>query len=375
MRRIISTLQEIRHLQLTKAGAPATRLAETEQKFRWFDGLLSGIKPTDTGNQLEEVMTSADFTYALQEFVQRLMLPGYQAKRFDFEQFIKPDVVPNFMPVTRYQRRGELEDLEYVGEKGEARPGSVPDATKRQYQAYVWEKQFDFSMRALVNDDLGYFADTATAMGMAARRSLEKYVSRMLWNAVTIARLVALGALFSTTGRLTTARISAARMAFNQRVDVRLNPIAASLRYIVFHAGLADTVLQIQSSTLVPELATNAANIVAGKFVAIEDPYAVGAAPNLPWYALADWKLNAIVPFVLARRQGITGPLLLRKRSDMESITALLGGGADVAPVFGDFSTGNVVVKVHDEWGTFIDITEGNLFDNRGAYYSAGTAA
>lgn len=375
MRRIISTLQEIRRLQLTKAGTAEARLAEVDQKFRHFDGLLSGIKPTDTGNQLEEVMTSADFTFALQEFVQRLMLPGYQTKLFDFEQFIKPDVVPNFMPVTRYQRRAGLEDLEYVGEKGQARPGSVVDATKRQYQAYVWEKQFDFSMQALVNDDMGYFSDTAVAMGQMARRSQEKFVSRMLWNAVTIARLVALGALFSTTGRLTTARISAARMAFNQRVDARGEPLAASLRYIIYHAGLADTVATIQNSTLVPELATNAVNVVAGKFIGIEDPYVVGAAPNLPWFALADWKLNAIVAFILARRQGITGPLLLRKKSDMEGITALLGGGGDVAPIFGDFSTGNVVVKVHDEWGTYIDNTEGNLFDSRGAYYSAGTAA
>ena len=50
-----------------------------------------------------------------------------------------------------------------------------------------------------------------------------------------------------------------------------------------------------------------------------------------------------------------------------------LSGGA-VAPIMGDFDTGNVVLKVMDIWGTYIDSTEGNYFDFRGGYYSAGTA-
>jgi hypothetical protein len=52
----------------------------------------------------------------------------------------------------------------------------------------------------------------------------------------------------------------------------------------------------------------------------------------------------------------------------------LTGGGGAVPPIMGDFATSNVVVKVHDEWGTYIDGTEGNLFDFRAAYYSSGTA-
>lgn len=375
MRKILSMMAEIRAVQLAAAGAPSKRLAEARDMFVQLDGLLSGMKPTDPGNKLEETMVTADFTHALTEFVQRLMVPGYTAKRFNFEAFIKPDTVPNFLPVKRYQRRAELEDLEWVGEKGQARPGSVVDATPREYQVEIREKQFDFSMQALVNDDLGYFNEMADMMGRAARRSQEKYVSRMMWNAVTLARLVALGALYSTTGRLTTARISTARMAFNQRVDDRGEPIAAALAYIVYHAGLVDQVKTIQNSTLVPELATNAANVVATAFVGIEDPYVAAAAPNLPWFGLADWRLNGIVPFVLARRDGVPAPLILRKRSDIESMTSLLGAGGGVPPVMGDFSSGNVEVKVHDEWGTYIDGTEGNMFDNRGCYYSSGTAA
>ena len=377
MRRIMHMLSEIRQLQLEKVGADATRLSEVADKFRWFDSELSGVR-RHTSTRVEEVMTSADFAYAIEEFVQRQMFPAYKMKRFEFEQFVKPDTTPNWLAVTRLQRRAQLDDLEYVPEKGQARPGSVVDATKKQWRVYKWEKQFDFSREALENDDLGYFQDHATEMGLAARRTLEKYVSRFMWNAVTIARLVALGALYSTTGRLTTARISACRMAFNQRVDDRGNPKRAALKFIIHHAGLVDTVAQIQRSTLVPELATNAENVVRGTFTPIEDPHCAGTAPNLPWFGVNDWRADNMIAFVLARKQGVPGAVMQRKKSDVESIISLLGPGTVVPPILGDFDTGNVVVKVADVWGTYIDPGDnthnGNLVDYRGGYYSSGTA-
>jgi len=373
MRKIIYAMSELRKGQLADAGASPQKLAEVGDMFRVLDRELDGITPTGTNAALREVMISADFTYAIQEFVQRLAFPGYEEKQFAFEPLVKMDTLPNYLPVNRYQMRAGLDDLEYVGEKGQARPGSVVDATKRQYQVYRWEKQYDFSHEALVNDDLGYFSDMAMLMGRSARRTLEKFVSRMYTNATTIARLVALGALYSTTGRLTTARISTARMAFNQRTDARANPIPARLTHIVFHAGLLDTVAQIQQSELVAELATNAANVVRGTFTPVEDPHMAGTAPNLPWYAFSIGQ-NNIFPFVLARRAGMPGPMILRKRSDIEAITSMLGAGAAVDPIMGDFESGNIVLKVVDVWGTYVDGTEGNLFDFRGAYYSSGTA-
>ncbi|NIQ90182.1 MAG: hypothetical protein GWN93_14585 [Deltaproteobacteria bacterium] len=377
MRRIVSMLSDIRQLQMKQAGVKEgdAQLRETANKFRWFDNALSGITPTSTNAKLEEVMTSADFAYAITEFVQRQMVPGYKRTRFNFEPLVWNDTAPNFLTVTRYQKRAGLEDLEFVGQKGVARPGSVVEATKRQYRVYRWAKQFDFSMEALINDDLGYFEDQATLMGEAARRTLEKYVSRFYTNATTIARLTGLGALYMQNGRLTSTRISECRMAFGQRVDTRNEPIDADLAYIVYHRGLEDTVRQIQASQLVPELATNAENVVRTGWTGIKDPYIAGAAPNLPWYGFTNHRQNGIRPFVLARRQGMPAPMLMRKRSDIERITSMLGGGATAPPILGDFDTGNVVVKVEDQWGTYIDDTEGNLFDYRGAYYSSGTAA
>jgi len=380
MRKIVYAMQELRASQLRQAALDKpeqaqlyeNKIAEVRDMFRVLDHELSGIAPNGTNATLQEVMTSADFTYAIQEFVQRKALPGYQEMMFNFEPLVFNDTLPNYLLVSRYQRRAGTDDLEYVGEKGQARPGSVVDATKRQWQVFRFEKQFDFSHEALVNDDLGYFDDVAQQMGRSARRTLEKYVSRYYTNATTIARLVGLGALYSTTGRLTSARISTARMAFGQRVDDAGEAILSDLQYIVYHRGLEDTVRQIQASSLVPELATNGANVVQNNWVGIKDPYITGTAPNLPWYAFAS--PSQLKTFVLARRQGMPGPLILRRKSDIEAVSSMLGSGMAVDPIMGDFETGNIVLKVVDVWGTYIDGTEGNLVDYRGAYYSAGTA-
>lgn len=373
-RKLLRAMCSIWKGELADAGATPQRLQECQDLFEDIDHNLSGITPTGTNNLLlQETMTSDDFTNAIQTFVNRLAIPGYEKKNFAFEPLVWNDVLTNFLVHDRYQNRGSLDDLELVGEKGSARPGSVDDATARSYRVYRWEKQYDFSWEAIRNDDLGYFEDTAQRMGEAARRTLEKFVSRMYTNAVSIARLVALGALYSQTGRLTTARVSESRMAYNQRLDARGEPINASMRYIVGHSGLADTALQIQNSELVPELATNAVNVVRN-FQWIEDPFMAGTAPNLPWYAFPNWRENNVRPFVLARMSGWAGPRIYRKKSDMEAVTSMLGAGVDAEVMMGDFATGNIVMKVMDVFGTYVDGTEGNWFDNRGGYYSAGTA-
>jgi len=377
MRKITYMLSELRKGQLSRRKAPDERIAEVDAAFNAFDNALDGIHREGDDALVREVMTSADFTYAIEEFVQRKSLPGYQRMAFEFEPLVKMENnLPNYLEVTRYQNRCGVDDLEYVGEKAPARAGSVQDATKRTLQVWRFEKQFDFSHEALVNDDIGYFENQATLMGEAARRTLEKYVSRFYTNGTSITRIQAGGANYTQNGRLTSTRISEARMGFGQRVDDCNEPINADLAFIVYPRGLEDTVRQIQASTLVPELATNAANIVRTAFVGIKDPYiATPAPPTMPWYAFDDPNnSDGIVALVLARRSGMPGPAIVRKTSNMESVTSMLGAGSPMAPIFGDFESGNIVVKVMDAWGTYVDGTNGNIFDRHGTYYSAGTA-
>lgn len=379
MRNTISLLRDVRLEQIRQAHVaeglpvPASVMQETRDAYRFIDDNLTMTVARGTAQgKMMEAMTTGDFPYALGEFVQRRMLPAYQRKAFNFEPLVWMDTTPNFLPVTRYQNRAGLDDLEYVGPKGNPRPGSYDDAIKREYQVHDWMKLFDFDRHALVNDDLGYFDEAAQLMGQAARRTVEKFVSRMYNNVTSIARLVALGALYSQNGRITTTRISEARMAFNQRLDNRGEPILAALRYIVYPSGLKDTVFTILRTTVLPNLAPN---IVENSFVPIEDPYIVATAPNFPWWAFVDYNLNNIKPLVLARLAGVPAPVVVRRISSQEVVSSLDGAGRSVPATMGDFLTGNVAFKVHDIWGTYVDDTEGNFMDVNGAYYSSGTVA
>lgn len=384
MRRIMNALTELRTIQLERRKKNHPRIQEIQEMFTFVDNALGGVHLNGTGGfddpetKLQEAMISSDFTFAITEFVQRRMWSPYQERVFDFERLVFLDTTPNFLPVTRYQRRAGVNDLEWVGHKAVARAGSIDDATKRQYQVRIYEKGYDFAFSTLVNDDLGYFNDTGAEMGRSARRTLERFVSRMMNNATTVARLQALGALFFTTGRLTSGRISTSRMGFSQRIDDRNAPIVGSLAYVVHHTGLEDTVRTIQASQLVPDgpgAASNAANVNRSGWIPIEDPHMAGTAPDLPWWGIVDHRSGGIRPFVLARRNGVPAPLIIRKKSDIDIATSITGPGQAAPIMMGDFATGNILLKVHDEWGTYIDSVDGNLVDHRGAFHGTGVAA
>ena len=380
MRVIMKTLLDIRETtykhDCQRAGQPVdARVLETyKASYKAIDSNLAGFVEGRAEGRMQEAMTTGDFPFAIGEFVNRLLVPGYEQRNFNFEPLVWNDTLTNYLPHDRYQKRSQLDDLEYTPPGGTARVTAQSDATKRQYQVHDFKKALDFNTQALVNDDLGYFEDTALDMGRSARRTLEKFVSRMYTNATTIARLQGLGVLFSQTGRMTSERISEARMGFNQRVDDKAEPIHANMAYIVYHRGDKDKVFQIQNSQLVPETDLNGVNkALSVPFIAIEDPYITGAAPNLPWYAFTNWATDNIRPFVLARMQGRPGPFVLRKKENKEVVASVLGSGGTAPILLGNMLQGNLEFEVHDVWGTFIDGVEGSLFDNRGAYYSSGT--
>jgi hypothetical protein len=119
MRKILYAMKETwKDVLAQDQGAPPARLAEVDDLFSVLDQELNGIRKFGTNSRLQEVMISADFTYAIQEFVQRMALPTYQEKVFAFEPLMKMDTLPNYLPVSRYQLRDGVDDLEYVGEKG-----------------------------------------------------------------------------------------------------------------------------------------------------------------------------------------------------------------------------------------------------------------
>lgn len=383
MRRILALLQETsaalyRH-NLAESGQPLQEknVRLRRNAWRFID---DNIGPAYAGmhvnqGKLAEAMTTADFPNALLTYVNRKMVPGYNKKRFNFEPLVWLDQTANFLPVTRLQNRAGLDDLEFVGSLGTPRPGNYDDAILRQYQVYDWMKVYPFDRHAIVNDDIGYFADLTDLLGKAARRTLEKFISNLFNNVVSRAYIQSLGALYYSTAKLSSYAVSDNRMAFNQRLDNRGEPINAVLSYIVYHSGLDDKIRQIRDSEKTPEDDLNSVNVVRN-FAPIEDPYMSGTAPNLPWYSFTDWEMDNIRPLVLARMAGVPSPALIQKTNQNEVLTTMGAAGLPTTnpAMMGDYLNGQLSVKVHDIWGTYINATEGNWFDVNGAFYNDGTA-
>ncbi len=345
------------------------------QLFPLIDACIDGQGPLPV-SRLAEAMTSADFALAIMEFVDRALWPSYTRMEFNFRPLVFNDTVSNFLTVSRYQRQAGVEDLEMVREMQPAGEGSVPDARKLNYRVYRWEKTFSFSMEAIVNDDLGYFNQMSDMMGDAARRTLEKFVSRLYFNTTTIAALQALGALYYSTARFSTNALMVAWAQFLQRLDTRGEPIETTPIYLIHHKALLPTVQQVLRSVQVAENNTNALNVLP-PLTPISDPYmtATGGNPaNLPWALSVRPNTGGIRPITLVRLQGRPGPLILSKTPDTQ-IFAGFGGAGGIVPGLGDFETGSIRLKVADIWGGWNDATYAGLTDFRGFHFSTGETA
>ena len=87
MRRFLGLLADIRKDRLAQQGATAERLGEVDSLFGYMNRQLDGVKQGVGGERLSETLTSADFQYAIMEFVQREMIPGYQTSGFSLSRW------------------------------------------------------------------------------------------------------------------------------------------------------------------------------------------------------------------------------------------------------------------------------------------------
>ena len=116
MRKILYLLQETRCEQLKTMGQES-RIPEVREMYGFMENAFNSVSLGGANGQvwdapytkLSEALTTGDFSYALGEFVQRSMVPGYATKRFDFEPLVKPDTLPNYLSVTNYQGQHDID--------------------------------------------------------------------------------------------------------------------------------------------------------------------------------------------------------------------------------------------------------------------------
>jgi hypothetical protein len=362
-KQIVQWLQESIHDAETKRGEIA--IGEMDVRIKAIDRVLSGDL---VGRDLKEAMTVAHFTNYFGTALSQLFYKDYDYQVGQWKQYTYPDTSPDQRDVQRL-RMTEPGTLVLRREKAEAKATAVAE-TMIHYGWDEYARQFDISWQTLLNDDLGKLAETPKRMANAAARFEDAFVSALYDNATTQAGMVALGAPWSGTGRLTAANLAIGIAAMQTRTDALGNPMNIKRIYLVIPPLLklqADTIL---SSALMAGVATNDKNVLPGYIAGVfTDPYIATAAPNVPWYLFAD---PAEIPTVtVVRQQGVPGPFTYMKEPEIR----VLSGTAPQQFTLGSFATGDIEYGVSDLIGGWDDATYVGATDWRGLYYSSGTTA
>jgi hypothetical protein len=365
----------MRHQILSMLCEVATTLGERDK----YDALpqIAALKQLFTDpetiapSKLAETMTTANFPLLMATTLSRKLFDQYQTKKGSWKDYTYPDTAPDFRDVERYRttRPGTLYQR---GEKGESEATSITESMIH-YGVAEFSRQFDISWRVIVNDDLGFIRKTISEMVDAAVMFEDSFVSALYDNAVTQASMIAVGALYGGTGRLTAANLAIAINAFRQRLDAVGNPIMPAAIWLVIPPELELQTLTIMGSTQLPGVATNDVNVLPRFIQGYRvDPYIATAAPNVPWYLFA--APSATYPTVAVCRLEGWGdtPKLWMKAGDRLPMTAA-GGLGPADPWAGSFATKDLEFEVEDIIGGWDSATWVGVTDNQGLYYSSGT--
>lgn len=370
-RRILNMVMDVALTE--KAATTNEQEQDLREAYCYLDRQLSNVQERQPAvGRLAEALVTGHFPYYLGRTLSYAVLDRYNYQTGQWRDYCYMDTLPTYNDGRRF-RFTEVERPVKRREKQEAY------ATYFQEDYYDigvddYAKQIDFSHRILVNDDMGAFNSIAMKMGDSARRFEDWYVSALYDNATTQAALLALGANYGGTGRLTTANLAIAWNAFLQRTDGLGYPLAISPTYLVIPPILELAANQILQSERIAELATNSINPLRNALQVRVDPYITTAAPNVPWYLFA--APSDIAAVTVVRLQGKPdGPELFAKAPDKIPMTPAGGlGAADWQ--LGSFVSGDIEILVEDIIGsqtyptTYVGVT-----DFEGIYYSNGTTA
>jgi len=367
MRQIINMIMDV---ALEDNRSNNKRVAELKEVYPYYDEIVSGRA---SEARLSEALVVGHFPLYFARTLSRVVLDRYQYQKGQWRDYCYMDMAPDYTAVERFSFT-EFDAPVLRRDKEEARAGWIAES---HLTAAVddYAKQIDFSRRILKNDDLGAFNQIAQKMGDSVSRFTDWYVSALYDNALTQAALIALGANYAGTGRLTTANLGIAWNAFVSRVDGRGNPLNIIPTYLVIPPILELTANQILTSERIAELATNGNNPMRGRLQVKLDPYIATAAPNVPWYLMAD---PSSVPTVgVVRMQGMTEDFRLYAKAPDKMPMSVSGslGAADWRD--GSYLTGDIELEVETTIGCRNDAaaTLVGVYDAQSMYYSSGTTA
>jgi hypothetical protein len=141
--------------------------------------LLDG-RPAPSGREamIHAALSTISLPVALGNAANKVLLDAYMESPSSWRSFAAIKSANDFKDHTGV-RPSQTGDLEEVAHGGELKHGSLKEAIY-SYSVDTFGKMISLDRRDIINDDLGFFEDTAASLGRAAMRSLSDLVFKVL---------------------------------------------------------------------------------------------------------------------------------------------------------------------------------------------------
>ena len=270
---------------------------------------------------IERALGTSDFPILLQSAGDRMLMPSYDAMPATFQAIARRITSRDFR-TKNLIRDGDFPALLPLNEHGELKEGAMTESQETVKLKTVG-RRLRLTRQALVNDDLGAFAELASKAGQAART----YENETVWGVVTSnAKLSDNKALFHAERKnLATAggAISAATVGSGKTaIRTQKNRDGKTLNYtpsvIAVPASLETTLEQYLADIVVPTKAGDVVPASHKQLTPVVEPL-LDAASDAAWYLFCDpARLSAIV---YAYLEGQEGPQMLQQDVSLLGIT------------------------------------------------------
>lgn len=257
---------------------------------------------------IERALGTSDFPLLLQGTGDRLLLPSYDATPSTYQAIARRITNRDFR-ARKLIRDGDFPELKQVNEHGEYESGAMSESEETVKLISVG-RRIMLTRQALVNDDLGAFADLARKAGEAARR----YENSAVWGVITSnAKLSDNKALFhadhnnlaASGGAISVATVGAGKQAMRNQKNADGNLLNYQPRVIAVPSALETVAEQYLSNLVLPTKESDVVPASHKQLQPIVEPL-LDAASATAWYLFADPSQLAAV--VYAYLEGQEGP-------------------------------------------------------------------
>jgi HK97 family phage prohead protease len=237
--------------------------------------------------------TTSDFPHLLTETGNRMLRNAYGAYTGGLQRACKESQAPDFRPINKLAL-GNAGALQKVNEGGEFTNSGMTES-KEAYSLATFGRIFGLSRQAVVNDDLGAFAEMSTRLGRAASEFIASQLVALLVSNPSLAtdstavfhanhgNLTGTGTAISVTS----LGVALKMMRLQKGLD-GTTPIDVTPKFLIVPAAQESLGLQAIAG-LTPNIVSNV-NPYSGKFELVVDPRldTIAGGSTTAWYLSAD---------------------------------------------------------------------------------------